>query len=707
MRRGRSAGVIIGQHMVDTDSRRVTRASRAALNNTINQAQDYLLSVQYLEGYWWGELESNPTMEAEFLMLTHFLGIGDPERWRKLANRIIGQQRPDGTWGQFFGGAGDLSTSAECYFALKLAGVSADEPFMRKAKEFILSKGGIPKTRTFTKIWLALFGQWDWQGIPVMPPELILLPSWFPISIYDFASWARATIVPLLILLDRKPLRPIPPSAEIDELFPLPRSQTDYSMSRPQRLVGWETFFYAGNHILRQIEKLPWNPTRTQALKRAEEWILGHQEADGSWGGIQPPWVYSLMALHAIGYSVDHPVIKKGLDGFERFSIEEEDTLRVQACLSPLWDTGLTMIALLDSGIAPDHPSLVRAGEWIFKEQVLVSGDWQVKAKDVSPGGWSFEFENDLYPDLDDTSELVMALDRTRLPDVAAKERALDRAVKWLLGMQSGNGGWGAFDKDNNKVLIAKIPFADFGETIDPPSVDVTVHILEMMGQLGASTDHPAVSKALDYVLSEQEEDGPWFGRWGVNYIYGTGAVLPALRALGMDMSAGYVRLAIDWLVDHQNRDGGWGESCVSYVDRAHAGRGPSTASQTAWALIALLAAGESEHPATRRGIDYLVLTQQSDGSWDEPYYTGTGFPGYGIGQRLNGHFTPDDPDVPGPELPAGFMINYHMYRNYWPLSALGRYRRAISGEVATLGSSKAATDGRMPTDADSRVQGN
>lgn len=667
--------------MVKSKDTQAAQVDWGALNATIASAQDYLLGVQYPDGYWWGELESNPTMEAEFLMLTHFLGVGDGERWRKLANHILSRQRDDGTWGQFYGGEGDVSTSTECYFALKLAGVSADEPHMIKAREFILSKGGVPRTRTFTKIWLALFGQWDWRGVPVMPPELILLPSWFPVNIYDFASWARATIVPLLILIDRKPVRSIPPQAHVSELYPLGREKTDYSMSRPSSLVGWETFFYAGDAILRQVEKLPWKPTRGQALKRAEQWVLEHQEADGSWGGIQPPWVYSLMALHALGYPAAHPVIQKGLAGFESFAIEEEDSLRVQACVSPLWDTGLAMIALLDSGVPPDHPSLGKAAEWILRQQVMVPGDWRVKAKDVSPGGWSFEFENDQYPDLDDTAELVIALDRTALPDEPRKERGLARAVRWLLGMQSGNGGWGAFDKDNNKVLIAKIPFADFGETIDPPSVDVTAHVLEMMGQLSFPTDHPAVSKALDYVLAEQEEDGPWFGRWGVNYVYGTGAVLPALEALGMDMSAGYVRRAIEWLLDHQNPDGGWGESCVSYVDRAHAGRGPSTASQTAWALIALLAAGESGHPATRRGMGYLIGSQQQDGSWDEPYYTGTGFPGYGIGQRLQRSGSSDGGPEQGAELPAGFMINYHMYRNYWPLAALGRYRRVLSGE--------------------------
>lgn len=654
------------------------------LDITLQRAHSYMLGVQYPEGYWWGELESNPTMEAEYLLLTHFLGIADAERWRKLANRIIGCQREDGTWGQFYGAQGDLSTSTECYFALKLAGVSADEPFMQRARDFILSKGGVPKTRVFTKIWLALFGEWDWRGAPQMPPEIMLLPNWAPINIYDFSSWARATIVPLLILVNKKPVVPIPDRARIDELYPTPRDKTDFSMTRPKKLIGWETIFYVGDTALRYVEKLPWKPTRGQAIKKAAQWIVDHQEDDGSWGGIQPPWVYSLMALHTLGYSVQHPVMAKGIEGLDKFVIEEEDTLRVQACVSPLWDTALAMIGLLDSGLDPDHPALVKAGKWLLKEQVLSGGDWQVKAKSVAPGGWAFEFDNDLYPDLDDTSEIVMALDKTRIPSEHNHREAIDRAVRWLLGMQSSNGGWAAFDKNNTKTLVAKIPFADFGEAIDPPSVDVTAHMLEMLGQLGYGPEHPAVARALDYVLSEQEEDGAWFGRWGVNYIYGTGAVLPALKALGHDMQAGHVRRAVEWVIDHQNEDGGWGESPASYVDPAFRGRGPSTASQTAWALLSLLAADEATHPAATRGVEYLVRTQQEDGSWDEPYFTGTGFPGYGVGGRLREYLAPDDDGYQGQELPAGFMINYHMYRNYWPLTALGRYKSSATARSAS-----------------------
>ena len=648
----------------------------AGLDLAITRTQAYLLGEQYEEGYWWGELESNPTMEAEFLLLNHFLGLRDPDRWRKLANHILGQQRADGTWGQYYGAPGDLSTTVECYFALKLAGVSGDQPLMKKAREFILLKGGVPASRVFTKIWLSLFGQWKWDGVPVMPAELILLPNWLPVNVYEFSSWARATIVPLLILMDRKPAIPVPESAAIPELVPDGPDLTDYSIKRPSRTIGWDSFFYAADLVLRMVERLPVKPARGFAIRRAERWVLDHQEADGSWGGIQPPWVYSIMALATLGYGLDHPVMKKAIDGFEGFMIEEGDTLRVQACVSPIWDTGLAMMALLDSDMPPDDADVVRAGQWLVRQQVVKGGDWQVKAGNVPPGGWAFEFENDSYPDVDDAAVIGTVLHRTRLPDEPGKADALRRCARWIEGMQSSNGGWASFDKDNTRTFIARIPFSDFGETIDPPSVDVTAHVLELLGTLGHGLDDDQVKRGLDYVLRDQEPDGSWFGRWGVNYVYGTGSVLPALRAIGMEPGAEPIRRAVGWVVDHQNTDGGWGETPASYVDPAMRGSGPSTASQTAWALIALLAADEGDHPATVRGVRYLTSTQRPDGAWDEPHFTGTGFPGYGVGQRLERLPVAGEAGFQGRELPAGFMINYHMYRIYWPLAALGRFRR-------------------------------
>ena len=498
--------------MVEDNHITASQPHHGALDAATERAQQYLLSVQYNDGYWWGELESNPTMEAEYILLTHFLGVTDQDRQRKLARHIIDRQRSDGTWGQYYGAPGDLSTSTECYFALKLAGQTPQESLMRKAREFILSEGGVPNTRVFTKIWLALFGQWAWEGIPVMPPEIMLLPNWAPVTIYDFSSWARATFVPIMILLDKKPVRSIPRSVYIDELYPHPVADETFSVGRPKRLIGWESLFYTADILMRYLDKLPWKPTRDVAIKRAERWIVEHQEADGSWGGIQPPWVYSLMALNVVGYPADHPAIAKGLAGFEAFAVDEGESMRIQACVSPSWDTCLAMIALLDSGAPPDHPALVNAGRWFLDKQVSSHGDWHVKAKGVPPGGWPFEFHNDIYPDLDDTSEIVMALDRTRLPSTERKRQSVSRAVQWILGMQSKNGGWGAFDKDNSKSLIGKILLRTLARTLDPPSADVTAHIIEMLGQLGYGRDHPSVARGIKYLLSEQEEAAPGLG---------------------------------------------------------------------------------------------------------------------------------------------------------------------------------------------------
>ncbi len=655
--------------VVEANTLRVTLELRNAVKEAVRRSQDYFIRSQTPEGYWWGELESNSTMEAEYLLLTHFLGIGDGDTWRKLANHLFRSQREDGTWGQYYGSPGDLSTSIECYFALKLAGASTDDPRMVRAREFILSKGGIPQARVFTKIWLALFGQWSWKGVPTLPPEMVLLPCWVPMNLYDFSSWARGTMLPLAIVLSQKPICPVPDSAAVPELVPegadVPADTEGFK--NPLSVAG---FFRLADRLFQWYDSLPWHPMRQIAIRKAVKWIVDHQEEDGSWGGIQPPWVYSLIALKILGYDIDHPVMRKGVEGFKGFVIEEMDSMRVQACVSPVWDTCLAMIALEDSGLDPESPVLRRAGEWLMEAQVSQGGDWQVKASDTVPGGWAFEFANRTYPDIDDTAEVLIALQGVRLNDSRRQEEAIRRGAAWVLGVQSRNGGWAAFDKDNTRRAVAEMPFADFGEMIDPPSADVTAHVVEAMVRLHYPVDAHALRRAIRYLLSEQEPDGPWFGRWGVNYIYGTGAVLPALEAMGEDMKGEPVLRAVDWLVAHQNEDGGWGESCASYADPGLAGQGPSTASQTAWALLALMAAGEWEHEAVRHGIEYLIVTQQEDGTWREPWFTGTGFPGYGVGQRVEG-VRPQ-----GSELSAGFMIRYDLYRSYWPLMALGRFHR-------------------------------
>ena len=636
-----------------------SRSGAPAIDEAIRRSQNYFLRAQDDRGYWSGELESNVTMAAEYLLLTHFLGCTDTGRWRKISNYLRKQQRPDGSWAIWYGGPPDLNASVESYFALKMAGIHASDPMMVRARNFILSVGGVPQVRIFTKIWLSLFGQWDWRGVPVLPPEFILLPSWFPINIYEFSCWTRGSVVPMLIVLSERPVCSIPAEASIDELYPVPRDQVDYSLPRPQNPLSWQGLFRTMDDLLRYYERTPLKLLRSTARKAAESWIVSRQEADGSWGGIQPPWVYSLIALKLLGYPLDHPVMKKGLEGFESFAVEDGDTFSPQACVSPVWDTALAMIGLQDSGLPNDHPSLVRAAKWLLNEQVVTGGDWQVKVKGVQPGGWSFEFENDYYPDTDDTAEVMIALLQTRLSDGKRKERAMSRGLEWLLAMQSSNGGWGSFDKDNSRRLMNKLPFCDFGEVIDWPTEDVTAHVVELLGRMGYASDFEPIQRSVAYLRNEQREYGPWWGRWGVNYIYGTGAVLPALRAVGEDMGSHRIQDAVRWLVNHQNEDGGWGEVIESYVDERLAGRGLSTASQTAWALLALLAAlpesGDEARKAVAKGIHFLVETQEEDGQWEEPYFTATGFPG-------------------------DFMIKYHLYRNYWPLMALGRYRSLAAG---------------------------
>ncbi len=611
---------------------------RAALQ----RACEHLRALQDPEGWWKGELETNVTMDAEDLMLREFLGIREAAATERSARWIRSQQSEDGSWPKFFGGPGDLSTTIEAYVALRLAGDAPEDEHMRRAAASVRAAGGLEQARVFTHIWLALFGAWPWKNVPALPPEMMLLPPWVPLNVYDFACWARQTIVALSIVLTERPVRKLS--------FELPELRGPRPWSRPRGTTWRGRAMTSLDRALHLYHRRPLKSVRALALDRAEQWIVSRQEADGSWGGIQPPWVYSLIALHLRGYGLDHPVMRAGFEGLERFTISEENVQRLEACQSPVWDTALAVVALADAGAAEDDPALVRAAEWLLGEQVLVSGDWSVRRPRLPPGGWAFEFANVNYPDVDDTAEVVLALKRVSHPDRRRVDTAIDRAARWVEGMQSSDGGWGAFDADNTRPLIGELPFCDFGEVIDPPSADVTAHALEMLAVLGEA-DTVIARRGLEWLLEAQDADGSWFGRWGVNHVYGTGAAVPALVAAGMSAEDPCIRRAVNWLQARQNEDGGWGEDIRSYLDPSWIGRGASTASQTAWALLALEAAGERSSDAVGRGLRWLVETQRPDGTWDEPYFTGTGFP-------------------------SDFYINYHLYRLVFPIMALGRCTR-------------------------------
>lgn len=630
---------------------------QSPIDQAIERSCEFFFREQLPQGYWWAELESNATITAEYVMLFHFLGMVDRERERKMANYLLSKQTEAGYWTIYFGGPGDLSTTIEAYFALKLAGYSADHPAMVKARTFILENGGVIKARVFTKIFLALFGEFSWLGVPSMPIELMLLPNWAYFNMYEFSSWSRATIIPLSIVMAERPVRKLPPSARVQELYVRPPRPMDYTFTKEDGILTWKNIFIGVDHILKVYESSPIRPFKRRATEMAEKWVLEHQEPSGDWGGIQPAMLNSILALHCQGYSNDHPAVAKGLEALANFCIEDANELVLQSCVSPLWDTALAVMALMDAEAPNDHPALLKGVQWLLEREVRKDGDWKIKSPELKPGGWAFEFQNDWYPDVDDSGIVMMAIKDVAVKDRRAKDEAIKRGVNWCLGMQSANGGWGAFDKDNTKHELNKIPFADLEALIDPPTADLTGRMLELMGSFGYPITHPAAARALQFIKEAQEPDGPWWGRWGVNYIYGSWSVLSGLAAIGEDMSQPYIKKCVNWLKSRQNIDSGWGETCESYNDRTLAGVGESTASQTGWALLALMAAGEAHSSTVARGIQYLMATQKQDGSWDEDQFTGTGFPKY-------------------------FMIKYHIYRNCFPLMAMGRYRKLTRGGI-------------------------
>jgi squalene-hopene/tetraprenyl-beta-curcumene cyclase len=552
-------------------------------------------------------------MIAQHLFWLHFLGLRDGDTDRKLANELLARRRDDGTWSNWFEGPADLSTTVEAYVAVKLAGADPGAA----TRDYIRSEGGVAASRVFTKCFLALLGHWPWQRIPTVPVEIVLLPPRSPFSIYTFACWARQTVVPLAAVQALRPVRP----ATVDLREIGARAGLTQPPRRPSAL-------------------------RRRALAAAEVWVRERQEADGGWGGIQPPWVWSMIMLASLGHGFEDAQLRRAVEGWGGFMIEEGDRLRPEACQSPVWDTALAALALRACGLPQDHPQLVKAGEWLLGEEITGRGDWSVRVPGLQPGGWAFEFANDLYPDVDDAAVVLLAL-----RELGQGAGAIARAQRWIAGMQSSNGGWGAFDVDSTGDWLYRIPFCDFGAVIDPPSEDVTAHALEALTWSGGYED--TVARGLDYLLREQRSDGSWWGRWGVNHVYGTGAAVPALEACGVAPDDPAIRRAVRWLESVQDRSGGFGEDIRSYHGVDWRGRGAATASQTAWGVLAYVAAGEARGGAARRAADFLCGSQMGNGDWREDHYTGTGFP-------------------------TDFMIRYHLYRLHFPLLALGRLRERL-----------------------------
>ncbi len=627
----------------------------------IEKARNYLFTQQHEDGYWCGELEADTTLESDYIAIHTLLGTGNPGRMQRAVPEIIRHQNEDGGWPIFTGGPSNISASVKAYFALKLMGYKPHDAVLERARTRILEMGGATECNTFTKIYLCFLGQYDWEAVPAVPPEIVLFPNWFWFNLYEISSWSRAILVPLSIAYAKKPFKKIPAEMGIDELFVGGRHGKHLHLKWAARKVSWRNFFLVLNRVVHFCERFHIRPLRYLALKKAERWMLERFEKSDGLGAIYPGILNSIVALRCLGYSTDDPQVIRALSEFEKLGIDQpgiadhsEPMFRMQPCMSPVWDTALALFALGESGVSKNDPRMLKAADWILSKEVRNKGDWAVKVPNVEPGGWYFEFNNEFYPDVDDSAMVLLGLDKVENPRERYQHEVSQRAIDWIFAMQCKNGGWASFDKDNTRMVFQNIPFADHNAMLDPPTVDITGRVLEMLAAYGASGDDKRVKKAIKFILSEQEPDGSWFGRWGVNYIYGTMLVLRGLQAMGVDHHEPYVQQGAEWLRMVQNSDGGWGETCGSYDDPATRGIGPSTPSQTAWAIMGLLAAGDTRSESVQRGILYLLETQRPDGHWDENQYTGTGFP------RV-------------------FYLAYHLYRDYFPLIALSTYSREFS----------------------------
>jgi squalene-hopene/tetraprenyl-beta-curcumene cyclase len=633
------------------------------LDDPIERATQALLSRQRTDGHWVFELEADATIPAEYVLLRHYLGEPvDAGLEQKIAVYLRRIQGAHGGWPLFAEGALDISATVKAYFALKMIGDAVDADHMRRAREAVLARGGAERANVFTRIMLALFGFIPWRAVPVMPVEIMLLPKWFPFHLDKISYWSRTVIVPLLVLMAKKPQARNAKGARIDELFVAPPQTLGPPPKAPQQKSSWFWFFRGVDNLLRAAEPLFPRRTRQRAIDAAVAWVGERLNGEDGLGAIFPAMANSVMMYDVLGYAESDPQRAIARQSIEKLLVVHEDEAYCQPCVSPIWDTGLVCHALLEVGGERAVAEATRGLDWLVPKQILdVGGDWIARRPDVRPGGWAFQYANPHYPDVDDTAVVAMAMDRVQ--NLSGKQQYADslaRAKEWILGLQSQNGAWGAFDADNEFYYLNNIPFADHGALLDPPTEDVSARCLSMLGQFG-DTQSPAVTRAIDYLRKTQLADGSWYGRWGMNYIYGTWSVLCALNAAGFAREAPEMRKAAIWLAAIQNADGGWGEDGASYkLDYRGYEKAPSTASQTAWALLGLMAAGEVDHPAVARGIKYLAAHQGADGFWDEARYTATGFP------RV-------------------FYLRYHGYAKFFPLWALARYRNLKRGNTRAV----------------------
>jgi squalene-hopene/tetraprenyl-beta-curcumene cyclase len=631
------------------------------LGAAITRSQSYLLTEQKPEGYWVGELIVDSTLVSDMIAYHHWNGKLDPKWQKKAVNHIFSKQLPDGGWNIYYGGPAEVNATIKAYLALKLAGVPVTDARMLRAREVALNLGGVPRMNTFSKLYLALLGLFPWDYVPTIPCEIILIGKWFHVNFHEMSSWSRSMLVPLSIINHYKPTRKA--KVTLDELYPEGYHERDLALPPDPQTFTWRNFFLWLDQLHKFVENNNLRPFRKRALKKSEEWMLERFEGSDGLAAIFPGILNSLIALKALGYPDDHPQVIRAEKELKKLEHETEDSVRIEPCFSPVWDTAIVAICLAESGVPATHPALAKSSAWLMDKEIRFRGDWKYKNPvDVEPSGWVFEFANKWNPDVDDTAMVLLALRLIPSANRQRRDECVQRAIKWMMTFQCRDGGWAAFDKDCTKGILEKVPFADHNAMLDPECADITARILELLGYEGYSVEHPQVVKALEFIRQHQEADGSWYGRWGVNYIYGTWQVLRGLHALGLDMSERWLQKAGAWLESVQHEDGGWGERCNTYDDPVFKGQGPSTASQTAWAVMGLCTFGDPDRPSLVRGIQYLIDTQNSDGSWTEHEITGTGFP-------------------------KVFYLKYDMYRNAWPLLAMATYRKVRqkkSGRVAT-----------------------